>query len=75
MSDATVYARGFAEGIEAVAKWHQAVAMRLVVIAEADWRDGCFEQGTEALNRACDHALCIPAIRALAPARQRQDAG
>jgi hypothetical protein len=61
-------AQGFAEGIEAALKWHRAEYTTLVIMADADRREGRYSDATECLNRAIAHAMSVPAIRALVPA-------
>jgi hypothetical protein len=59
-------AQGFAEGIEAVAKWHEAEYWKLVIVAETALQQECSVECAEMLNRAIEHARSLPVIRALA---------
>jgi hypothetical protein len=66
-------AQGFTEGIEAATKWLKAEYTRLLIMADADRREGRYSDATEMLNRAIAHAMSVPAIRALAPASADQE--
>ncbi len=61
-------AQGFAEGIEAALKWHQAEYRRLIARAETALRHERFVDCADMLNQAIEHARSLPAIRALAQA-------
>jgi hypothetical protein len=70
LAEAVARAQGFAEGIEAALNWHRAKYTTLVIMADADRREGRYSDATELLNRAIEHARSVPAIRALAPPAQ-----
>lgn len=75
LAESVARAQGFAEGIEAALKWHRAEYTTLVIMADAERREGRYSDATEMLTRAIEHARSVPAIRALVPSTPDSERG